>query len=223
MPASLSPQLFLTVGSPNDAAVQLFYKLPGQYRLVRHSQYSYMVNGTNLPYRDFICPSHGTSSVTIRAPSDSDYEMELLQTTTINLRTRSGQSATQVEKRAFRIKNGQWSLWSVDEFDNVSKLANLMMGEVREQERVGPSETDFVQKVALYGGPWPSALGHHAVKVWVWVGRQLYWQDVQLVVRPRGAENEVFTDEFWPLVAGSDVGDLEIQRRVMEAVAAVGS
>ena len=139
MPASLPPDLFLPIGSPYDAAVQLLYKLPGQYRLVRQTHHSYIVNGTNLAYGDLICPSHGTSSVTLRAPSDRYYQMELLQMTTVNLRTSTGQSATKVEKRAFRIKNGLWSLWSVDGCDAVSsKMADLTMGEVEWTQRVGP-------------------------------------------------------------------------------------
>ncbi|CAD6577224.1 MAG: hypothetical protein ASARMPREDX12_008272 [Alectoria sarmentosa] len=95
-----------TVGSTYDAAVQLIYKLPGKYRLIRQTHHTHIVQGTPLAYRDLVCPSHGTSEIILRGSSDRDYEMELVQTTIINLRTWAGLFATKIEKRAFRIRHG---------------------------------------------------------------------------------------------------------------------
>lgn len=142
--------------------------------------------------------------------------MELLQTTIVNLRTWTGLSATVVEKRVFRIKNGRWTLWSAGEggFGDAvgEKLADLTMGEVRAPERVGGSSgssewgwgTEVVQRVGLNGGPWRDGRGAHALAVCVWVGRRVGWTAMHLVERVGGSE--FCSDEFWPVGEGQGGG-----------------
>lgn len=214
--------LFLPIGSPHDAAVHLLYKLPGHYRLVRRTHHSDIVTGTNLPFDQLICPSHGTCHVTLRAPADPMYEMELVQTTTINLRTWSGLSATKVEERVFRIKYGRWTLWSVEQgFGDAvvgGKLADLTIGEVRAPERVGGllmfgsgsgsgSGTDVMQRVGLTAGPWRDGRGVNAMAFGVWVGRQVTWTAMHLVDRTGGSEvvDRVGGSEVVDRVGGSEV------------------
>ena len=123
--------------------------------------------------------------------------------TSVNLCTTSGDSATIEEKRAFRIKNGQWSLWRVDQFNVVGeKLADLTMEEVRAPQRVGPLETDVVQKVMLFGGPWRDRFGNHSVEILIQLGRSLRWEQVEVVDRPKitGKGRELCEDEMWPIV-----------------------
>lgn len=145
--------------------------------------------------------------------------MEILQTTTVTLRTWTGQSAIKIEKRAFRIKNGRWSLWTVEGEDGIGdgdddvvgrKLADLVLGEVRSPVGVGEEE---VQKVVLEGGPWRDGLGVNDVAVEVWVGRGVCWRLMHRIERVgagRGAEgSEVCYYEFWPLVEGVGEGGRE--------------
>lgn len=212
--AALPSSFFLTVavGSTYHAAVQLFYKLPGKYRLVRRTHHTHIVEGTHLSYRDLIYPSHGTSEITLRPSTDPDreYEMELMQTTIMNLRTRYGQTATKIEKRAFRIRNGLWSMWAVhtDEgFDVVGwKVADLTLVEVASPKRVGATAAEVVQKAALRGGPWQDGRGANAMAMCVWVGRQLVWQLTHQVDRRVDGVSEVCGDEFWAAVEGEGEG-----------------
>ncbi|KAM0802168.1 hypothetical protein BDR22DRAFT_845230 [Usnea florida] len=205
MNAQPPPSTFLTLNSPYDAAVQLFYKLPGRYRLVRKTHHTHIVEGTGLAFENLIVPSLGTSKVTLRGSTDRQYEMEILQTTTIHLRTSDNRHATKVEKRAFRIANGQWSLWdaytNVGGFDVVrpSKVADLMLGEIPAPERLGPSEGDVVQKAGLEGGPWLDGHGVYLVAMCIWVRKQPCWQMMLQLDRQRGAVSEECGDEFWPL------------------------
>lgn len=198
--------LWLTVGSPYDAAVQLIYKLPAKYRLVRHTHHTDIVEGSNLPYRDLVCPSRGTSEVKFRASTHDDYEAELIQTTLINLRTWNGQTATKIEKRAFRIRNGGWSLWAVQAVDGVDvvrwKLADLTLCEVASPAQVGPTGQDVVQKAALKGGPWQDGRGTNAVAMCVWVGRKTCWQLSHQIDREVLGASEISNDEFWPAEEG---------------------
>ncbi|KAF6235515.1 hypothetical protein HO173_006198 [Letharia columbiana] len=87
-------------------------KSAGKYRLVRRTHHTHLVGDTDLTYRNLVCPSHGTSEVTFRASTDGQYEVELMQTTSVDLRTWDGQTAIKTEKRAFRIGNGEWSMWA---------------------------------------------------------------------------------------------------------------
>ena len=205
MSALLPPSVFLTLGSPHDAAVQLIYKLPGKYRLVRRTHHTHIVDGTGLAFNNLVIPSLGTSEVTLRGSTDRQYEIELLQTTTITLRTWDNRRATKVEKRAFRIANGQWSLWDVRTdvggFDVVGpgKVADLTLGEIPAPERVRPSEGDVVQKAGLNGGPWLDGHGMYLVAMCVWVGKQPRWQVMLQLDRQRGGVSEECGDEFWPL------------------------
>ena len=214
MNALLPPHTFLTLNSPGDAAVQLIYKLPGKYRLVRKTHHAHIVDGTGLAYRSLIVPSRGTSEVILRGSTDRQYEIELLQTITINLRTWDHRHATKVEKRAFRIANGQWSLWDVHTdvggFDVVgpTKVADLMLGEILAPERVGPLADDVVQKAGLNGGPWLDGHGVYLVAMCIWVGKQPCWQVVLQLDRQRGGVSEECGDEFWPL-GGEGKGEVE--------------
>ena len=205
--ATLPAHLFLTVGSQHDAAVQLLYKLPGSYRLIRRTHYTNVVNGTNLLYRDLICPSHGISQLILRAPKDRQYEMELVQTTTIYLRSWGGRSATIIEKRAFRISNGRWSMWNVDNVQGEdivgSKVADLMLREMAAPKDVAGNG---LQEARLHGGPWEDTLGTNSLTICVWVGRQLCWQSMHQIDRPGGRQvpsiSQSCSDEFWPAVEG---------------------
>ena len=214
MNALLPPHIFLTLNSPSDAAVQLIYKMPGRYRLVRKTHHTDIVDGTGLAFRNLIVPSLGTSEVILRGSTDPQYEIELVQTTTINLRTQDNRHATKVEKRAFRIANGQWSLWDVRTdvggFDVVgpSKVADLVLGEIRAPERVGPLEDDVVQRAGLNGGPWLDGNVIFMVAMCIWVGKQPCWQVMLQLDRQRGRVSEECGDEFWPL-EGEGKGEAE--------------
>ncbi len=166
-PTPLSAGTFLTVGSPYDSAVQLIYKLPGKYRLIRDTHHTQIVRGINLLYGDLIKPSHGTSEIVFRASTDSQYEIELMQTTTITLRIHYGQTIKIVERYAFRIKNGRWSLWGAYSDEGVNrvlwKLADLELCEVETPKRGGPTEADAVQKAVLKGGSWKDGWGINAM------------------------------------------------------------
>ncbi len=203
MPA-LPAGTFLTVGSPYDSAVQLIYKLPGKYRLIRHTHHPQIVRGTNLLYGDLIKPSHGTSEIVFCASTDSQYEVELMQTTTITLRTFYGQTANVVERRAFRIKNGRWSLWGAYSEEGVDrvlwKLADLELCEVEMPKRGGPTEADAAQKAVLKGGSWEDGWGMNALVMCVWMGTQPCWQSSHRIDRQEHGASEVCSDEFWPVV-----------------------
>ena len=205
MNALLRSTMFLTLNSPNDAAVQLIYKLPGRYRLVRKTHHTHIVDGTGLAFGNLVVPSLGTSEVTLRGSTDRQYEIELLQKTTINLRTWDNRHATKVEKRAFRIANGQWSLWDVHTdvggFDVVgpTKVADLMLGEIPMPERVGLSDGDVVQKAGFNGGPWLDGHGVSLMAMCIWIGKQPCWQMMLQLDRQRGGVSEECGDEFWPL------------------------
>ena len=204
--AALPAGTFLTAGSSYDTAVQLFYKLPGKYRLIRHSHHTHVTEGTNIHYRNLLGPSHGTSEIFLRASTDSQYGVELMQTTIINLRTYYGQTATRVEKRAFRIKMGQWSMWAVrpDEGrDRISwKQADLTLDEVEAPKQGGPTEADAMQKAVLRGGPWGNERGANAMAMCVWMGKQPWWQLSHQIDRHGPGASEVCSDEFLPVVEG---------------------
>ena len=209
MNALLPSNIFLTLNSPHDAAVQLFYKLPGRYRLVRKTHHAHIVDGTGLAFGSLIVPSLGTSEVTLRGSTDCQYEIELLQTTTINLRTWDHRHATKVEKRAFRIANGRWSLWDVHTdvggYDvGGPKVADLMLGDIPAPERVGLLEGEVVQKAGLNGGPWLDGHGIYLVAMCIWVGKQPCWQVMLLLDRQRRGASEECGDEFWPLGAEAE-------------------
>ena len=186
---------FSTVGSTYDAAVQLIYKLLGKYHLIRQTHHTHIVQGTPLAYRDLVCPSHGTSDIILRGSTDRDYEMELLQTTTINLRTWVGLFASKIEKRAFRIRHGQWSMWAVQEVEGLDvvsiKLADVMLCEVASPMQMRVIEADVVQKAALRGGPWRDQHGANAMAMVVWVGRQTCWQMTRRITRQVTGVGEV--------------------------------
>ena len=76
-------------------------KSAGKYRLVRRTHHTHLVGDTDLTYRNLVCPSHGTSEVTFRASTDSQYEVELMQTTSVDLRTWNGQTAIKIGKTRF--------------------------------------------------------------------------------------------------------------------------
>ena len=91
----------------------------------------------------------------------------------------------------------------MDQFDVVlGKLADLTMEEVRAPERVGPLETDVVQKVVLFGGPWEDTFGNHELEILIWLGRELIWEEREVVDRPQitGKGRELCEVEMWPIV-----------------------
>ena len=155
--AALPPSTFLTVGSPYDAAVQLFYKLPGKYHVIRPTHHASVVTGTHLAYPNLTGPSRGISEIVFRGSTNPAYEAELIQTTIINLRDRYHQTATKIEKRAFRIVDGKWSMWAVQTvhgYDHVAqKVTDLTMSEVAAPKQSGPRAGDVVQGATFQGGP----------------------------------------------------------------------
>ena len=200
MAAPLPPHLFLRIDSPHDAAVRLFQKLPRDYRVVRRFHHPHIVSGTRLSFPDLISPSYGSCSFLSRSATDPDYEMEMVQTTVINLRTHTGQSAPLFEERAFRIKNGMWSLWKIDGHDKAvgHKVVDFVLDEVKLPERNGPSEHDMVQKLLLRGGPWMDSRGRNKRALTVWLGKQVRWLEIHRLDQTGSGVGQSCYDEYMP-------------------------
>ena len=216
MAAPLPPHLFLRIDSPHDSAVRLFQKLPRDYRVVRRFPHPHIVSGTRLSFPDLISPSYGSCSFLSRSATDPDYEMEMVQTTVINLRTHTGQSAPLFEERAFRIKNGMWSLWKIEGHDKAvgHKVVDLVLDEIKLPQRNGPSEHDMVQKLLLTGGPWMDSRGRNRTALTVWLGKQvrlleLHWLDQTGSGSGQSCYNEYMPElesEEWRKMKESEVG-----------------
>lgn len=199
---ALSDCTFLR-GSYRDAAVQLFYKMPGRYQLVRRAHHSNIIEGTNLIHANLICPSFGTSEIILRGAMDGEYEVELIQTTVINLRSSNGHSATKTEKRAFRIENRRWSIWTVDDHSGSDivgrKVAEITFEGFTLPTNVGVTAADVVQNATLAGGPWHDRHGANAMTIRFWVNVQLVWRELhQVNLAGLPGFHEDCRDELWP-------------------------
>lgn len=200
MATPLPPHLFLRIDSPHDSAVRLFQKLPRDYHVVRRAHHHHVVSGTKLSFPDLISPSFGSCSFLSRSATDPDYEMEMVQTTVINLRTHTGQSAPLFEERAFRIKNGSWSLWKIDGHDKAvgHKVVDLVLDEIKLPERNGPSEHEMVQKLMLRGGPWMDSRGRNMTELTVWLGKEVCWLENHRLDQTGSGVGQFRSDEFIP-------------------------
>lgn len=191
----------ILTGPVYDVPVQLAYKLPGKYHLVRRDHHPHIVEGTNQNYEDLLCPSHGTSEITLRLATGG---VELLQTTVINLRFRNGQTATKTERRAFRIRAGLWTMWMLQDHGGsdilVRKLADLKFTNLTLPFQIGVTVGNLSQIATLMGGPWPDGHGANGVILSVWVGAQRNLLFTHQVYRLELDIFEVQRDELWPVV-----------------------
>ena len=219
MATPLPPHLFLRIDSPHDSAVRLFQKLPRDYHVVRRAHHHHVVSGTKLSFPDLISPSFGSCSFLSRSATDPDYEMEMVQTTVLNLRTHTGQSAPLFEERAFRIKNGSWSLWKIDGQDKAvgHKVVDLVLDEIKLPERNGPSEHEMVQKLMLRGGPWMDSRGRNMTELTVWLGKDVCWLENHRLDQTGFVGAQFCSDEYipeleseeWRKIKESEVGVLQ--------------
>lgn len=139
--------------------------------------------------------------------------MELFQTKTVTLQTRDGLSATVVEKKVIRIKDGRFSLWSVGDGDVVvgEKVADVVMAAVRTPKRTdwsfgSESGAGFVQQVELEAVPWWDERGNaNGWGALVFIGTtKTVWRSTHLV--KVGGNEEACRDEIGPVEEGRGGG-----------------
>ena len=96
--------------------------------MARRHHHTQIIDGNVVDHDDIEEPSPGFSDITARASTDPRFSHELLQRSTIHMTIRGGTTAIKLEKRIFRLRNGQWSVWSVQDIDGEvagSRLTDL--------------------------------------------------------------------------------------------------
>ena len=94
------------------SAKQLWDRLPGEYDLHRESTYGLVFEGHEFPSSAFDQHATGRSKISVRAPADSRYQYEYLQTSEVTYMVRkSGVPKKTMEIRVLRYSNGEWSIW----------------------------------------------------------------------------------------------------------------
>ena len=109
-----------------------------------------------------------------------------------------------LEERAFRIKNGTWSIWTIRGHDKVVgyKVVDLVLDEVKPPEQNGPSEQDVVQKVVLRGRPWIDSYGRSLTSLTVWLGKEVRWLGSYGNAQSVVGMGQCCVDEYSPEVEG---------------------
>ena len=135
----MAPRGFLDTDA-NIAIRQIWSRLPGNYTVQRQSHHDQVIRGACYDHRDITIPATGVSQISARPPTDSEYDGELLQTSTFNVKAYDGNQETKKEARVFRNKDGQISVWSVLQDSNHTvtfKLTDLRMRhEIRDPYRI---------------------------------------------------------------------------------------
>lgn len=181
---------------PTTAKRQLWDRLPGKYQLERWAHHDERIDGETFHDRHMHNPSHGVSELTSRAPTDATYEAEILQTSTIELKTKSGKEATRTEQRVFRLRqNGDWSVWNTDGDGVVTEkfTALTLKGEIEEDE---PRNGERYQNAVLKGDKQPCMVGEEGHEKWeqdielqFTMGREPYWVMI----------HELYPDDEWKM------------------------
>ena len=120
--------------NPNTQSYELWNRMAGRYRMVRRGHHNQITDGEVFNTRDIESLSRGISDITARPPTVPGYSRELLQSSTLLIITKSGKTANILEKRVFRLQDGQWSVWNMQDIEGDvvgSKLTDLEFRLVR--------------------------------------------------------------------------------------------
>lgn len=168
------------------------------------------INGQTFTIKDLIMPTHGRSEITVRVPTHPDYEDELLQITVISIQTKSGIKAETTERRVFRAKLGQWSIWNVNADHEVwSKFTDLdIMHTIHEPSlvRVGDHVREPMQRVEMRSviRPFKVADKDNWLTLDFFMGHKAHW-DMTHRIDPSENSSMISWDEYFPLPGGKMV------------------
>jgi len=208
-PLSKPPQLPQKyINTQNPASLQLLYALIGRYHIIRRSKHAAIIDNRIYPPHLLKSPTVGYCEIALRPSTDPYYEVELIQSTTMNHKTHSDRSFMGIEKRAFRIREGEWSVWAMEEWAPGchrvgGKLADLVLWDVPRPCLTDRGDLQIVHLTSQEEGGEVDGFnvgvkGNFAITLWL--GARPCWEmKSQVGVRPEVAE--VCHDEFWPMIS----------------------
>ena len=102
--------------NPSIQPFELWNRMAGRYAMYRLAHHDQTIDGEVFKCDDIESPSLGYSEITARPSTESGY-FELLQRSKLQIITKSGKIATIPEKRIFRLRDGKWSIWGMQDIE----------------------------------------------------------------------------------------------------------